>query len=52
MINQLRAVLLERGIVFAAGRVTFESALDSLLAEADEVLFARIRSLVIELRDE
>lgn len=52
LINQLRAVLLERGFIFAAGRVKFESALDGLLAEADEVLPARIRSLVIELRDE
>ncbi len=52
LINQLRAVLLERGVTFAAGRVKFESALDGLLAEADEVLSARIRSLVIELRDE
>lgn len=30
----------------------FESALDGLLAEADEILSPRIRSLVIELRDE
>lgn len=52
LINQLRAVLLERGVIFAAGRVKFESALDGLLAEADEVLSVRIRSLVIELRDE
>ena len=52
LINQLRAVLLERGVIFAAGRVKFASALDGLLAEADEILSARIRSLVIELRDE
>lgn len=30
LINQLRAVLLERGAVFAAGRVKFENALDVL----------------------
>lgn len=52
MINQLRAVLLERGLIFAAGRMKFESALDNLLAEADEVLSPRIRDLAIELRDE
>lgn len=52
LINQLRAVLLERGVIFAVGRVKFESALDGLLAEADEILSPRIRSLVIELRDE
>lgn len=52
MINQLRAVLLERGLIFAAGRMKFESALDKLPTEADEVLSPRIRDLVIELRDE
>lgn len=52
LINQLRAVLLERGLIFAAGRMKFESALDKLLAEADEVLSPRIRDLVVELRDE
>lgn len=52
LINQLRAVLLERGLIFAAGRMKFESALDKLLAEANELLSPRIRDLVIELRDE
>lgn len=52
LINQLRAVLLEKGAVFAAGRVKFENALDVLLAEADEILSPRIRNLVIELRGE
>lgn len=37
LIKQLRAVLLERGVIFAAGRVKFERALGGLLAEADEV---------------
>src|SRR5690349_24795965 len=35
LINQLRAVLLERGAIFAAGRVKFENALDVLLADGD-----------------
>ena len=52
LINQLRAVLLERGAVFSAGRVKFENALDELLAEADEILSPRIRNLVSEWRGE
>lgn len=52
LINQLRAVLLERGVIFAAGRMKFQCALDGLLSEADEIMSPRIRSLVIELRDE
>ncbi len=52
LINQLRAVLLERGLIFGTGRMKFESALDKLLAEPDEVLSPRIRDLVFELRDE
>lgn len=52
MINQLRAVLLERGAIFAAGRVKFENALDVLLADGDEILSPRIRNLTIELRGE
>lgn len=52
LINQLRAVLLEKGLILPAGRMKFESALDNLLVEADEALYPRIRDLVIELRDE
>lgn len=52
LINQLRAVLLERGVVFAAGRVKFESALDGLIAGDNDVLSPHIRSLILELRDE
>ena len=52
LINQLRAVLLERGVVFAAGRVKFESGLDELIAGGDDTLSPRIRSLILELRDE
>ncbi|MBP1849293.1 hypothetical protein J2Z17_000714 [Rhizobium halophytocola] len=52
LINQLRAVLLERGVVFAAGRVKFENGLDKLIAGDNDVLSPRIRSLILELRDE
>lgn len=52
LINQLRAILLERGVVFPAGRVKFESALDYLIAGGNDVLSPRIRSLILELRDE
>ena len=52
LINQLRAILLERGVVFPAGRVKFESALDELVAGGNDVLSPCIRSLILELRDE
>lgn len=43
LINQLRSVLLERGLIFAAGRAISESTQDGPLAEADEILSARVR---------
>ena len=35
MINQLRAILLERGIVIAQGRRNLEHELDAMLCEED-----------------
>jgi transposase len=52
LINQLRAVLLERGIIFPVGRRKLEVGLDALLAEDSSSLSSRIRSLVIDLRAE
>jgi transposase len=50
--NQMRAILLERGLIFAAGRCKFESAVDSLLNEQANSLSGRVQRLVAELRDE
>jgi transposase len=48
----MRAILLERGLVFAAGRCKFERAVDTLLEERASGLSERIHRLVAELRDE
>lgn len=52
LINQLRAILLERGITVPQGRRTFERAADALLAEADCLPPGRIRELVADMRRE
>lgn len=52
LINQMRAILLERGLVFAAGRCKFERAVDTLLEERVSGLSERVHRLVAELRDE
>jgi len=52
LINQLRAILLERGVIFPAGRRKLELGLDSMLADDDSTLSPRIRQLAGELRAE
>ncbi|MGO1164927.1 IS110 family transposase [Brucella sp. C7-11G] len=52
LINQLRAILLERGIIFPAGRKRFEIGMDALLAESNEILSPRMRQLIGDLRVE
>ena len=52
LINQLRAILLERGIIFPVGRRKLELGVDSLLAEAVEVMSPRVYQLVGDLRTE
>lgn len=52
LINQLRAILLERGIIFPVGRKKFEIGMDALLAESNEILSPRMRPLVGDLRVE
>ncbi|WP_018902436.1 IS110 family transposase [Rhizobium sp. 2MFCol3.1] len=52
LINQLRAILLERGLIFAVGRRKLELALDGLLAEDNKTLSPRMLHLVGELRAE
>ena len=51
LINQLRAILLERGIVIAKGRSTLERQLDQLLA-GEMAISRRIRELIEDMRDE
>lgn len=52
LIIQLRAILLERGIIFPVGRKEFEIGMDALLAESNEILSPRMRQLVGDLRVE
>lgn len=53
LINQARAILLERGVIFPAGRRKFEVGLDALLADgADACMSARLLRLIGELRAE
>lgn len=51
LINQLRAIILERGIVIAKGRRTLELRLDQLLA-GEMAIGSRIRILVEDMRSE
>ena len=52
LINQMRAILLERGVIFPAGRRKFELGLDVMLTGEDTTLSPRLRQLVGELRAE
>lgn len=52
LINQLRAILLERGHVIARGPQRLDRALDEMLAGDDLDISARMRQLVIDMRDE
>jgi transposase len=52
LVNQLRALLLERGLAFAQGRRKFEAEIDALLVEAGAQISERMRVLVGEIRDE
>lgn len=52
LINQTRAILLERGLIFAVGRCKFESAADAVLDEQATSLSGRVQRQVAELRDE
>jgi transposase len=50
--NQMRAVLLERGITTAQGRRKFEKALDAMLADDVLLVPGRLRDLLIDMRAE
>lgn len=52
LINQLRAVLLERGMTAPQGRRKFEQMVDALLNEPERLPDGRLRKLVVDMRDE
>jgi transposase len=52
LINQLRAILLERGYVFPQGRRKLEVALDTLVDDPAFAVSPRMRQLVVDLREE
>jgi len=52
LINQLRAILLERGHVFPQGRRKLEQALDGLASDPAFAVSARIRQLIIDAQAE
>jgi transposase len=52
LINQLRAILLERGITVSQGRRKLESELPVILADGAGQLSSRIRQLISDLREE
>ena len=52
LINQLRAILLECGVIFPVGRRKVELGLEGMLADNDKTLSPRVRKLAGELRAE
>jgi transposase len=52
LLNQLRAILLERGHVFPQGRRKLEQALDSLVVDPAFAVSRRMRQLVTDMRAE
>lgn len=52
LVNQLRAILFERGISVALGRQRLERAVDALLAEPDMSLSRGLHALVTDIREE
>jgi transposase len=52
LINQLRAILLERGVIFPVGRRKLELGVDGMLAGEDSIVSPRMCQLVGALRAE
>jgi len=52
LINHLRALLLERGIITAQGRRKLEKALPGILSDEASGMSCRIRQLISDLREE
>lgn len=51
VVNQMRALLLEHGIVVPVGRVKFEKAMPNILEDAENGLSVRMRDLLCRLRE-
>ena len=52
LLNQLRAILLERGITYPQGRRVLEREIDALMAQRPDGLSPRILELVADMRAE
>jgi transposase len=52
LINQMRALLLERGTTVAQGRRKLEKAIKEILTDTDQLPEGRIRQLITEMCDE
>ena len=52
LINQMRAILLERCITIAQGRRKFEKAVDAMLADEASLVAGRLRDLLLDIRAE
>jgi transposase len=52
LINQLRAILLERGVIFPVGRRKLELGVDGMLSKSAQILSPRVHQLVADLRSE
>jgi transposase len=52
LINQLRAILFERGTIVAKGRRTFEKEVDAMLADSEQMPHGRMHELITDMRQE
>ncbi len=52
LINQLRAILIERGLSFAQGRRKLELAIDGLLEDDNPALSGRMGQLIVDMREQ
>ena len=52
LINQLRAIMLERGVIFPVGRRKLEQGVDGFLANGDDTLSPRMNRLIAQMRAE
>jgi hypothetical protein len=50
LLNQLRAILLERGHIFPQGRRKLEAAVDALVSDPASEISGRVRQLVTDIR--
>ena len=52
LINQLRAILIERGLTFAQGRRKLELAIDGLLEDDNPAVSGRMGQLIADMREQ